>query len=198
MPSGFTSSQGMQWYTFALRSRRAPWYFWPSARPLSDVYLSGWSTRSAGASAAEAGLWARASVTAATKPTIARPSLVFVMGDTRGMCRASCQGALSSWISASRPETSGIPLTPNCPPKRQKVPTWRGADARLALEDLPLIDRDRFPEPALALGHGNVLTRHGGGARPVLHREVEVLFRRKMARVRSPRLPLLTGCAAAG
>src|SRR5262245_16361408 len=156
MPSGFTSSQGMQWYTFALRSRSAPWYFWPSARPLSDVYLSGWSTRSAGASTAEAGLWARASVTAAAKPTIARPSLVFIMRDIRGMRRASCRGALSTWISASRPTTPRIPPTTNCPPERQKVSTWPGPGP-LPLEDLPLVDGHGLAEPVLALGHGDVL-----------------------------------------
>src|SRR5947209_19080806 len=123
---------------------------------------------------------------------------MFIVCDTRGMCRASRGRPLSLWITKGCSASPGTAPAPNCPPIRQ-AGAWVTGASPLPLEDLILIDRDGLAEPVLALGHRDVLPRHGWrAAGAILHREVEVLLRREMARVRAPGLPLLARSAATG
>src|SRR5438132_2364353 len=123
---------------------------------------------------------------------------MFIMCDTRGMCRASRGRPLSLWITKGCSASPGTAPAPNCPPIRQ-AGAWVIGAFTLSLEDLILIDRDSPAEPVLALGHRDVLPGHGRrAAGAILHREVEVLLRREMARVRAPGLPLLARGAATG
>src|SRR5262245_7130901 len=198
MPSFLTSSQGMQWNTFAFRSRSWPWYFWASARPFSEVYRSAWRTRSVGGSAARAP-WApnETSITAAATERITRASLMFVIPDIQGMPRARRHGSArprNAAGSGQPPSPAAAKLPPESSGRCLRDRTAPGS----AVEDLVLVDCHGATEPVLALGHGDVLLRHRcAGVPTVLHREVEVVLGREVARVRPPSLPLLAGGAAA-
>src|SRR5262249_36168623 len=143
----------------------------------------------------DAGLPAKVRVAAATSPAIARPSLVFFMGNVYGMWHASRGRRLSPrFLSPLRNGPGGNCRNPSggCLGDRS-LPL-----GRLTLENLCLIYCNSLAKPALLLGQRDVLTGHVWRlAATILHREIVMLLRREMARVRAPGLPLLARGAAA-